>query len=74
MEVEHLDACISPVEFTKGMVESENTGQVFMASKFVISCENDFDDARAFAKTIGTDEFASYWTGEAEGGSSQGLA
>jgi hypothetical protein len=40
------------------MVESENSGQVFMASRFVISPRNNFDRERAFAKTIGTDIYA----------------
>jgi hypothetical protein len=36
------------------MIESENTGQVFMASRFVISVRGGFDREREFAKTIGT--------------------
>lgn len=61
LKVEHFDSCISPVKFSREMVESENTAQVFMASRFVISCENDFEKARAFAGTIGTDQFAPFW-------------
>lgn len=53
-----LDDCISPVVFDEGMVQSDNSGQVFMASRFVLSDRNDFDEARAFAKTIGTDVYA----------------
>jgi hypothetical protein len=56
-----LDSHVSPIPFTPGMVESENTAQVFMASRFVISRKNDFAKARAFAKTIGTDAFGHYW-------------
>lgn len=49
------NGCISPVEFDEEMVQSENSGQVFMASRFVLSDRNDFAEARAFAKTIGTE-------------------
>jgi hypothetical protein len=53
-----FDACISPVNFNKGMVDHENSGQVFMASRFVISPTNDFRYEREFAKSIGTDLYA----------------
>lgn len=53
-----FDACLSPVWFTTGMVQSENSGQVSMASRFVISQVNAFDDARDFARTIGTEHYA----------------
>jgi uncharacterized protein DUF4238 len=56
-----FDCCLSPVTFTEEMVESENTGQVFMASRFVISLRDGFDREREFAKTIGTDLFEPYW-------------
>lgn len=50
--------CRSPVTVEDGMVESENSGQVFMASRFVIADRDDFAAARAFALTIGTDTYA----------------
>ena len=53
-----FDKCLSPVEFDQDMVESENSGQVFMASRFVISPCNHFDAECVFAKTIGTDTYA----------------
>lgn len=53
-----LDCCLSPVELTSDMVQHENAGQVFMATRFVISPENDFGFATEFAKTIGTDVYA----------------
>jgi Protein of unknown function (DUF4238) len=56
--VEHLDSCLSPFPLDDEMVESENTGQVFMASRFVISSINNFGSLREFAKTIGTDIYA----------------
>ena len=56
-----FDCCLSPVTFTEEMVESENTGQVFMASRFVISMQDNFDREREFAKTIGTDLYEPYW-------------
>lgn len=49
---------LSPVVLDDGMVESENSGQVFMASRFVFSNRPDFDAERAFAPTIGTDIYA----------------
>ena len=54
-----FDRSLSPVVFDVSMVEHENAGQVFMASRFVISPSNDFKWAREFALTIGTDQFAS---------------
>jgi hypothetical protein len=55
--VARFDRKVSPVILTEEMVRSENTGQVFMASRFIISAHSNFDDERAFAKTIGTDDF-----------------
>ena len=59
-----FDTCVSPVTFTPAMVHSENSGQVFMASRFVISQTDDFSDAREFARTIGTDVYAKHWRAE----------
>ncbi|SRR5258706_1887387 len=42
---------LSPVSFTKDMVDHENSGQVFMASRFVISSTGDFGFPRTFAST-----------------------
>jgi hypothetical protein len=58
LNVVPLDGCLSPVVFTDEMVESENSGQVFMASRFVFSRRDRFDAEREFAKTIGTDIYA----------------
>lgn len=52
------DCHTSPVRLDLGMVESENCGQVFMASRFVFACNDDFEKERAFLKTIGTDIYA----------------
>lgn len=52
------DCHTSPVRLDPRMVEGENSGQVFMASRFVISPTNDFEKERAFSKTIGTDIYA----------------
>ena len=49
---------VLPVVLSDEMVESENSGQVFMASRFLISNRGRFDEVRAFAKTIGTDIYA----------------
>lgn len=57
-KVARFDCCLSPVVFTDKMVEDENSGQVFMASRFIVSPRNNFDQERAFASTIGTDLYA----------------
>jgi hypothetical protein len=49
---------ISPVELSDDMVDSENTAQVFMASRHVVSTQSDFAWAQDFAQTIGTDFYA----------------
>jgi len=56
--IEPLDTCILPVEIPEEMVRSDNTGQVFMASRFVLSRDSEFEHERAFAKTIGTNKLA----------------
>lgn len=53
-----FDSCLSPVVFNTGMVESENSGQVFMASRFVFAPRDDFEHERQFARSIGTDLYA----------------
>ena len=50
--------CLSPVPFTDELVESDNTGQVFMASRFVFSPTNEFDSAKDFADAIATNRYA----------------
>lgn len=51
--------CLSPVILSSEMVQSENTGQVFMASRFIFSNNNDFKLEREFSATTGTDIYAS---------------
>jgi hypothetical protein len=50
--------CVSPVAMSDEMVQSENSGQVFMASRFIFSKQGRFEKEKAFAATIGTDIFA----------------
>ncbi|GAG18379.1 unnamed protein product, partial [marine sediment metagenome] len=57
-ELKPFDCCISPVTLTPEMVEHENSGQVFMATRFVISPNDDFTFAEEFVDTIGTDIYA----------------
>ena len=57
-KVAKFDRCLSPVKFSDEMVRSENSGQVFMASRFVISSRKEFEHEREFAQTIGTDFYA----------------
>jgi hypothetical protein len=56
--IRHFDRSLSIVPLTAEMVESENSGQVFMAGRFVLSPIKDFRYAREFAPTIGTDLYA----------------
>lgn len=49
-----FDGARSPQAFTDGEVRFENTEQAFMASRFVLSPCNDFQDVRQFHATIGT--------------------
>lgn len=52
-KVAHWDCCLSPVQLTPDMVQHENSGQVFMATRHVISPVKDFSWADTFSKTIG---------------------
>lgn len=54
-----LDSCVSPVELNADMVHHENSGQAFMASRFLISCDSEFQEVRDFIPSIGTDAYAS---------------
>ncbi|RKN36863.1 DUF4238 domain-containing protein [Streptomyces hoynatensis] len=56
--VRRFDCQISPVTLTAGMVGSDNSAQVFMASRFVISCQKSFSSERAFWESVGTDMYA----------------
>lgn len=57
-KIQHFDRSLSVAPMTSEMVESENSGQVFMASRFLVSSKNDFEHTRAFAPSIGTDLYA----------------
>ncbi len=57
-KVSRFDRQISPVTLTDNMVQNENTSQVFMASRFVISNRAAFNMEHEFAKSIGTDIYA----------------
>ena len=48
---------------TDGMVDSENSGQVFMASRFVISNRAQFETEREFERSIGTEIHAPFRDG-----------
>jgi len=56
--VQKFDGQISPVDLDDGMVLGDNQGQVFMSGRQVYSSTNDFEWARDFAATIGTDIYA----------------
>lgn len=51
---------LSPVEFNVPLVKHDNAGQVFNASRFVISPINDFKFVRECAQTIGSDRYAKH--------------
>lgn len=53
-----FDLCISPVALDEGMVHHENCGQAFMASRFLFSSADKFEEVRDFIPTIGTDRYA----------------
>lgn len=53
-----LDTGLSPVDLTDEMVQHENAGQVFMATRHVLSISNEFSWADEFVKSIGTDMYA----------------
>ena len=57
--LERFADSLSPVLLTREMVESENSGQVFMSSRFVFSCEDNFMLEKKFKSTIGADINAS---------------
>lgn len=56
--VQKFDGQVSPVELDDAMVLGDNQGQVFMSGRQVYSPINDFQWARDFAVTIGTDTYA----------------
>ncbi len=60
-KLDRFDCCLSPVTFNDEMIESENSGQVFMASRFVISSRDGFDHERKFRQSIGTDLYEPHW-------------
>jgi hypothetical protein len=53
--ISRFDCRISPVDFNDDLVWNDNSAQVFMASRFVVSNRAAFDMEREFAKTIGAD-------------------
>jgi hypothetical protein len=54
-----LDTTMSPVSFTKDMVDHENSGQAFMSTRFLMSPTDDFAFVREFIPSIGTELHAS---------------
>jgi hypothetical protein len=52
-DIKMINNRLSPVELDSDMVEHENAGQVFSATRFVISSDQDFLFANEFCKTIG---------------------
>lgn len=56
--LEELDTALSPIELTDEMVQHENSGQIFMATRHLISRFNEFSWADDFVESIGTDKHA----------------
>jgi hypothetical protein len=54
-----FDCAISPVILDAEMVEHENAGQAFAATRFLFSNQPDFSAVRDFIPSIGTDLYAS---------------
>jgi hypothetical protein len=59
--LEELDTALSPVQLTDEMVQHENAGQVFMATRHLLSRFNEFSWANEFVESIGTDKYAPGW-------------
>jgi hypothetical protein len=57
-KLKDVDTCVSPVDFTSDMVDHENSGQAFMATRFVMSPTEDFAFIHSFLPSIGTDLYA----------------
>jgi hypothetical protein len=51
-KLKQFNNCLSPVEFKEDMVNHENSGQVFMSSRFVFAPTNDFEDVEIFWRRI----------------------
>lgn len=58
-KLKSYDLCVSPVNLDANMVHHENSGQAFMASRFLISCKNEFEKVKDFLPSIGTHLYAS---------------
>jgi hypothetical protein len=56
-EISKFANSLSPVRFTQELVDSDNCGQVFMATRFVFSSINKFDGAKDFADAITTNRY-----------------
>lgn len=53
--IQKLDSMLSPVALTDEMVQHENSGQIFMATRHVIASVEEFSWADEFVTSIGTD-------------------
>ena len=51
-KLERFDNTLSPVSFTPGMVDHENSGHAGMSKRFVFSSNSTFDNAKNFLKEI----------------------
>lgn len=56
--IQKLDSMLSPVALTDEMVQHENSGQIFMATRHVIASGEEFSWADEFVTSIGTDLYA----------------
>lgn len=57
--LECFDQTVSLIELNEEMVHHENAGQCFMATRFLISRSDDFDEVKDFIPSIGTDLYSS---------------
>jgi hypothetical protein len=53
--IRKFDSTLSPVTLTEEMVQHENSGQIFMATRHVIASTKEFSWADEFVNSIGTD-------------------
>ncbi|MDY0938321.1 DUF4238 domain-containing protein [Pseudomonas viridiflava] len=57
--LEQFDQTVSLIELNEEMVHHENAGQCFMATRFLISQSDDFEEVKDFMPSIGTELYSS---------------
>lgn len=63
-KLDNFDRTVSLIELNEEMVHHENAGQCFMATRFLMSQNDDFDEVKNFIPSIGTELYSSGATSE----------